>query len=90
MTFKAGDEKSCLNAYMSSCFSLSAYVFVTGCISFISRLDNRVNSVMITHRWSWKYVSVNNSEGIIRDDLGNQGFRSARDSGWFCNVLSQV
>ena len=63
---------------------LIAYVLMTGCISCNFRVDNRVNSVMITHRWSCKYVSVNDSRGIIRDDEVNQGFRSARDSGWFC------
>ena len=51
---------------------LIAYAFMTGCISGNSRVDNRVNSFMITHRWGWKYVSVNDSRGIIRDDVGGQ------------------
>ena len=68
---------------------LIAYAFMKGCIFCNSGVDNSVNSVMITHRWGWKYVSVNGSRGIIRDDVINQGFSSARDSGWFCNVLSQ-
>ena len=45
---------------------------------------------MITHRWSWKYVGVSNSQGIVRDDVVNQGFHSVCDSGWFCNALIQV
>ena len=84
MTFKARDEKILLKRLHVKLF-LIAYVLMT-----YFRVENRVNSVMITHRWSCKYVSVNDSRGIIRDDVVSQGFRSARDSGWFCNVLSQV
>ena len=89
MTFKARDEKILFKRLHVKLF-LIAYVLMTGCISCNFCVDNPVNSVMITHRWSCKYVSVNDSRGIIRDDVVNQGFRSARDSGWFCNVLSQV
>ena len=69
---------------------LIAYVFITRCISCNLRVDNRVNTVMITHRRGWEYVGVNDSRGIVGGDVVNQGFRSACDSGLFCNVSSQV